>query len=445
MAGGTWTTQNKRIPGVYIRFSSAADMGLETGERGTAAICEPMSWGPVGQVMEVEAGASTTPYCGYDITNPKASFLRQIFLGTNRTSGASRVLLYRPSASGSAEAAAAVGALTATARYAGARGNDITVIVTADADNEGAFAVSTAVDGQIVDTQTGRAVEDLVPNDWVTFSGTGALTASTGQALTGGLDGTVQSAAYSAFLTNIEPYKFDVLIYDGTESTVQAAMISFVERLANDNGQYCQLVAANLAAADSRFVINVASGLTLADGTVLTAPQACWWVGGAEAGCAYNESLTYAQHPEAVSVSPARTNSQMEAALRSGQLIMAAELDAVHIVTDINSLTTYTTEIGEVYHKNRVIRLCNTIANDLYRQFSQNYIGVVNNNEAGRSLFQAAIVGYLLDIQANNGIQGFEAEDVQVLAGDDIDAILVNIAIQPVDSVEKIYMAIELS
>lgn len=445
MAGGTWTTQNKIIPGVYIRFSSKADTSLAIGERGTVAICEPMSWGPIGQVMEVEAGANTTPYCGYDITNPKANFLRQIFLGTNRTDGANKVLLYRPTASGSAEATATISPLTATAKYAGVRGNDITIIVTADADNEGSFIVSTVVDGQIVDTQTGETVEDLVANDWVTFSGTGALTASTGQALTNGADGTVQATAYTTFLENIEPYKFDVLIYDGTDSTVQAAMTAFVERMANDNGQYSQLVAANLATADSRFVINVTSGLTLADGTTLTAPQTCWWVGGAEAGCAYNESLTYAQHPEAVSVSPVLTNSQIETAIQAGQLVLAAEWDAVHIVTDINSLTTYTTEIGQVYHKNRVMRLCNTIANDLYRQFSQNYIGVVNNNEAGRSLFQAAIVGYLLDIQANNGIQNFEAEDVQVLPGEAIDAILVNIAIQPVDSTEKIYLAMELS
>lgn len=112
---------------------------------------------------------------------------------------------------------------------------------------------------------------------------------------------------------------------------------------------------------------------------------------------------------------------------------------------DINSLVTYTTDIGKVYRKNRVIRLCSTIANDVYQQFSDNFIGVVNNNEAGRSRFQAVIVGYLLDIQANEGIQNFDAEDVEVLAGDDIDAILVNVAIQAVDSVEKIYMTIEVS
>ena len=96
MAGGTWSTQNKVLPGVYIRFQSTSGANLTVGERGTVAICEPMSWGPVGQVMTVEAGADTTPYCGYDITNPKAMFLREIFKGTNVTGAPTKVLLYRP-------------------------------------------------------------------------------------------------------------------------------------------------------------------------------------------------------------------------------------------------------------------------------------------------------------------------------------------------------------
>lgn len=50
MAGGTWTAQNKVRPGVYINFRSDASIGFTLGSRGTVAICEPLSWGPVGQV-----------------------------------------------------------------------------------------------------------------------------------------------------------------------------------------------------------------------------------------------------------------------------------------------------------------------------------------------------------------------------------------------------------
>lgn len=445
MAGGTWTSQNKSRPGVYIRFTSSRGLGITVGDRGTVTICEPMSWGPVGQVMTVEAGADMTPFCGYDITAPHAQFLNEIFKGSNRTPAPNTLLLYRPTASGSAQATATAGVLTATALYPGVRGNDITIVITDVVDDEGSFTVSTIVDGNIVDEQTGANVSDLVANDWVTWSGTGALTATVGTPLTGGVDGTVQSAAYSAYLTAIEPYKFDIMIYDGDDSTVQDAMVAFIKRLADENGQYSQLVASGLTNPDSRYVIDVESGVTLSSGVELTAQQATWWLGGAEAGARYNQSLTYASYPGAIACTPVMTNSQYIAAINAGQIVFFADDNEVRIETDINSLTTFTPDITNVYRKNRVMRLCNTIANDIYKQFSQNFIGVVNNNEQGRALFQAAIVGYLLDIQGNQGIQNFSAEDVEVLPGTDIDAIIVNVVLQAVDSVEKIYMTLEIN
>lgn len=445
MAGGTWSSQNKVRPGVYIRFTSSRGLDLNVGERGVVTICEPMSWGPVGVVQTVEPGDDMRPYCGYDITAPQARFLNEIFKGTNRTSAPYRLYLYRPTASSSAEATVTTGVLTATAKYPGARGNDITIVITEDVDDEGSFTVSTVVDNVIQDEQTAATVADLVANDWVTWSGTGDLTATVGAPLTGGADGTVASSAYSAYLTAIEPYKFDVMIYDGTDTTVQDAMVAFVKRLADENGQYSQLCAANLTNPDTRYVINVCSGVTLNDGTELTAAQTCWWAGGAEAGAQYNESLTYAAYPGAIACSPVMTNSQYIDAINDGKLVLFADDNVVKIETDINSLVTYTTDITSVYRKNRVMRLCNTIANDVYQQFSDGYIGVVNNNEQGRAMFQSAIVGYLLDIQANQGIQNFEPEDVEVLPGDDIDAIVVNIVIQAVDSVEKIYLTIEVN
>lgn len=420
-------------------------MGLTVGERGVVTICEPMSWGPVGEVMTVANGDDMTPYTGYDITNEKNRFLREIFRGTNRTSPPTTLYLYRPAATSSAKATVTTGALTATAKYPGVRGNDITIVVTEDVDNEGSFFVSTVVDGEIQDQQSVETVADLVPNDWVDWSGTGALTATVGAPLTSGADGTVAASAYSDYLEAIEPYKFDVIIYDGSDSTVQDAMVSFVNRLADENGQYTQLVAANLTAPDSRFVINVMSGVTLADGTELTSQQVTWWAGGATAGAQFNESLTYATYPTAVAVTPLLTNNQIISALQSGQFILVADFDEVHVEQDIDSLTTYTTDIGVVYKKNRIIRLCNTIANDIYQQFSQNYIGVVNNNDAGRARFKAAIVGCLYQIQDAEGIQNFDPEDVEVLPGIDIDAIVVNVAFYAVDAVEKIYMTVSVS
>lgn len=447
MAGGNWSIQNKVRPGVYINFDSDTQLGLTVGQRGIVAICEPMNWGPVGQMMTVNSGVDTTPYCGYPIYESEALFLNEIFKGSNRTNGPTQVLLYRPAADSSAEATATTGELTITALYPGTRGNDINIVITEDVDDEGTFTVQTIVDGAVVDTQTGANISDLVANNWVTFSGSGALAATAGTPLTGGNNGTVQTAAYTTFLTALEAYNFDVLIYDGTDSTTMAAMQNFVDRLVSTEGMYCQLVAANMTNPDDRFCINVNVGsIILDDGTTITPQQACWWIGGAEAGAQYNESLTYAQYPHAVDVTPKMTGTEVEAAILAGQLTLVPYDGVVKVETDINSLTTYTATISNVYRKNRVIRLCNTIANDIYRQFSESFIGVVNNNETGRALFKSVIVGYLLTMQNNQGIQSFDAEnDVEVLPGNDIDSIVINLSLNVVDAVEKIYMTITVS
>ena len=148
---------------------------ISGGDRGIAALCEPLHWGPTAKVIEIDAGADMTVYTGYDITAPENRFLTEIFKGTNRTAAPRKVLLYRPTASGAVKATMEIAPLTATAKYVGVRGNDISVVVTALSSPEGSFEVSTVVDGEIKDQQTAKTVEELAANSWVDWSGTGAL------------------------------------------------------------------------------------------------------------------------------------------------------------------------------------------------------------------------------------------------------------------------------
>lgn len=444
MAGGTWTSQNKKQPGVYINVKSSMAQAVSVGDRGVVAICEPLSWGPENEIMTIQVGDDFTPYIGYDSTNDKALFLREIFKGSGHTKGPVKVMLYRPATTGAAKASATIEPLTITAKYNGTRGNDISITVIADPDNEGSFTVQTVVDGAVKHTQTGKTVADLQENDWVVFSGTGDLAASAGTSLSVGNDGTVSSAAYSAFLTVLEPYTFNILIYDGTDSTVQAAYVAFIKRMRDNLGKKCQAVMAGVES-NSDAVISVRNGVELSDGTVMTAQRATWWVGGAEAGANYSESLVYAQYPDAVNVSPRLTASEIDEALSKGQIVFFEEFGSVKVVSDINTLTAYTPDKGEAFGLNQVIRTLDTIANDIYKNFSQNYIGKIQNNAPGRDLLKAWIVGYLNEIQANGGIQNFVADDVIVEAGEAINSVLITLAIQPVAAVEKIYITATLT
>lgn len=450
MAGGMWTSQNKIIPGVYINVKSKGNVTANVGSRGVVAIAEPLSWGPAGVIQVIAPGEDVKPYIGYDITSEKALFLREMMKGSDTTAGPSKILLYRPAGTGGAKASALIGdgPLTVTALYNGVRGNDISVIIQEDPDVSGKYDVSTVVDGSVVDEQSIKNLAELTPNDWVTFVGEGTTIPETaGASLTGGKDPEVASADYAAFLTVLEPYQFDILIYDGTDSATIQAIASFVKRLSNNVGQKCQAVMAGDTAVNcnSEFVIAVKNGVKLDDGTALTAQQATWWAGGAEAGALYHESLTYAKYPNAVEANPKLTDAQASEAVQKGLFCFIDTFGTVKVCTDINSLTTFTVDKGQEISKNRVMRVLMQFCNDVYEQFSEYYIGKVDNNETGRNLLKGWIVGYLNEMQANNGIQNFNADDVTVAAGNNVDSVVVDVAIQPVDSIEKIYMTVTVS
>lgn len=447
MAGGTWVSQNKVLPGVYINVKSEPNVTANVGDKGVVAIAKALSWGAPGAVMEITPGQDVTPFIGYGISTTQAQFLLEMMRGTDTTACPTKILVYRYAGSGGVQAMATLNDLTVTALYAGVRGNDITVAIIADPDAEGSFDVQTIVDGAVTDIQTAATIGDLVANTWVTFSGTAsiALSANAGTALTGGADPTVSAADDAAFLTAIEPYTFDILAYDGEEQTVVDAYVTFIKRMNEAVGRKCQLVVGNFTGINSKYVISAYNGVNLADGSSLDDKQVVWWLAGAEAGALYYQSLTYAQYPTAVSANPKLTDDAAAAAILAGQIAFVDDFGIVKICSDIDTKTTVTPTEGAEFKKNRVMRVIMQFCNDVYEHFANYYIGKVDNNDDGRSLLRAWIIGYLNEMMANNGIQNFTAEDVEVLPGNDIDAVAINVAIQPVDAIEKVYVAVTVS
>ena len=441
--GGSWDgNENKIIPDVYQRYSSQSSLVMQPSTRGIVTIAKDLAWGPVGVVQTIDAGEDMTPYTGYDATDPSNRWVQEMLKGTNRTSGPYRILLYRLSGTGGEEATVTTGSLTATAKYPGTRGNDITIVVTDLTEPEDSFQVSTVVDGRIVDSQIIETINQLVTNDWVTFSGTGAPTATVGAPMTGGANPVSAASDWSDYTEVIEAYRFDAMVYDGTDSTVRTALLNFIRRYFDDNGRQAQLVAAGLTNPDSRWVVNVSSGVVLSDGTALTPQQVCWWAGGALAGAQYNQDLTGSSYPDAVEVTPKLKRSDLEAGIQAGMWMLADDGEGrVTVVYDINSLTTYTKDITEPYHLNRTMRVAMVSGNDVNDVFGRQFKGAEDNNDTGRMNLKATLVDYLLTMQDNRGIQNFDGKtDVQVYQGAKIDSVRVDAILWPVGSTNFIYV-----
>jgi len=437
MAGGNWISQNKTRPGVYINFKSEAKAAGAMGERGIVSLPLPLSWGPAKQVIAMEAGDDTFATLGYPITAPQLLPVREA-LKRART-----VLLYRLNAGTQATGTDGVN-LTITAKYGGVRGNDITVVISTNVDDPDKFDVQTLVDGAEVDYQEAvQEVEDLKDNDWVIWSGSGLLTPSAGIPLTGGADGAATAQDYLDYLEAIEVQDFHTIGLTSTDPSVKGVFAAFAKRLRDEEGKKIQVVMENYPTADYEGVISVKNGVVLADGTTLTAAQAVAWVAGATAGAAPNESLTYTAYDGAVDASPRYTNSQIIAALQNGEFVFTGIDGRAVVEQDINTLKTFTPDKGKAFSKNRVLRALDGIGNDYMRVFSASYIGKVPNNADGRNLFKSECINITSQYQNIGAVQNFDPQtDIEVLPGADSDSVVVNQWVQPVDSIEKIYMTV---
>ena len=337
IGGGTFTVQNKILPGAYINFVSMGT-NAKMGSRGVAALPLELNWGPDDKVFTMTAtdfNATSLKVFGYDPTDANILLVREAL------KRAKSLLIYRVNGGGT-KASATVGGMTVTAKYGGTHGNDIMVAVITNVDDATKVDVVTYLDGVVMDSQTvakSGGAASLVANDFVTFGTAATLTAATATALTGGTNATVNAAKHTAALNAFEVESFNVIGYPGTNTDVKALYGAFVKRLRDDEGRKIVGVLYDYDG-DNMGLINVKNGVILANGTTLTGDKAVAWVTGASAGAEVNESLTNTAYDDAVDVDIKYTKSQFEAAIKAGEFTFYADNGKARVLTDINSLVT---------------------------------------------------------------------------------------------------------
>ena len=442
IGGGTFTMQNKNLPGAYINFVSLGSVA-KIGTRGVAALPLELNWGPEGKVFALKAAEFNQvalKVLGYDPAAPELLLVREAL------KRAKTLLIYRVN-SGGKKASISVGGMTATAVWGGTRGNDISVAVLANADNAANVDVVTYLDGAAVDTQTvaksGGAAK-LKANDYVAFGLTETLSVAVKTLLVGGTNGTVNGAAHVAALGAFEVEDFQAIGYPGTDETVKALYAAYVKRLRDDEGKKITGILHQYSG-DHMGLINVKNGVILADGTAITGDKAVAWVAGASAGAEINESLTNTAYDGAVDVDTKYTRSQFEAAVQAGEFAFYGDYGTARVLMDINSLVTFGPGVSEDWASNRVIRVMDGWANDVARIFGASYIGLMTNSDTGRQLFKADLVSLGMQYQALDAISDFRSEDITVQQGTGKRDVAVSCALRPNDSMEKLYMTVTVN
>ncbi len=433
LGGGTFLVQNKVLPGAYINFVSKPRALGGLGERGTICIALELDWGGKG-MMTVEAGdfqKDAMEIFGYSYSSDKMRPLRELFL-YGRTAKIFRL-------NSGEKARATLGLLTITAKCGGTRGNDIKVVIRQNVDEENAFDVQTILGEEAVDSQTVTNIENLQENAYVIFSGTGKLTATAGITLTGGTNLAVTGNTYSSFLEEAEKESFQVLAYAGGDTTTKGLMAAFTKRMRNDEGVKFVTVMHDYHNADFEGIVSVANEAS-EDKTALV-----YWTAGACGGAEVNESLTNRLYNGEYTVNARYKKSQFEKGIEEGRFMFYEENGEVRVLSDINTFVSYESNKNSDFSSNRVIRVLDSIANDIARIFSKYYLGKESNNANGRNLLKTEIIRYHEQLQSIAAIEDFKAEDITVSQGTGKRDVVIFESVKPTDAMEKLYMKVEVA
>lgn len=430
LGGGTFTVQNKVLPGAYINFVSLATATATLSDRGYATMPLELDWGIEGEVFEVtnaDFQKNSMKIFGYDYTNEKLKGLRDLF--KNITT----LFAYRLNGDG-----VKASNTFATAKYAGTRGNDIKIQVQVNVDDDSLFDVNTYLGTVMVDSQTVSKAADLVANDYVTFKSSAELSSTAGTPLEGGTNGAVTGTNHQAYLDKIESYSFNAMGVVTTENTIKSLYDAFCKRMRDEVGAKFQVVLYNKAS-DYEGVINV-KNKTTDEGW--SEASLVYWVTGISAGCAVNKSNLNKVYDGEFAINVDYTQTQLTKAIQAGEFTLHQVGDDIRVLEDINSLVTETETKAYIFKDNQTIRVIDQIANDIAVLFNTKYLGAVPNDEAGRISLWADIVKHHEQLQDIRAIENFTDEDVKVSQGDTKKAVVVQDAVTVVNAMAKLYMTV---
>ncbi len=434
MAGGTFTAFNKVRPGAYINVKSDGKLSADVSNRGIVAIPMVLGFGVEKTMISVDKNSDFVKLFGAQLSDKELILIKEALKRSEKA------WVYR--LNGGETAVAKLGTLVATSKYSGEGANKLAVKIEKQAQGEN-FTVTTLFDGKVVATCECATAQDAQSNEYVDFSGEGALEASAGVFLQGGENAQATVQDYLDFFAQAALYDFNAMCIPSDDAAVKLAAVEFVRDMRENEGKKCQVVVANYSDADHEGVVSVKNGVVLEDGTQLDSVEATAFVAGATAGASVNESLTYSKYDGAVDALPRYTNSEIIESLKSGEIVFVYNGGNVIIEQDINTLTSFDSDKSQTFSKNRVIRTLDAIATDIKAIFVNSYLGKVDNSTDGRGLFKATLIDYVNSLQQIGAIEAFDSqEDIEVKQGENNDELVVTLMVKPVDSMEKLYMTV---
>lgn len=250
---------------------------------------------------------------------------------------------------------------------------------------------------------------------------------------------------YIAIRDAFEARQFNVFVYDGEVlEEEQANTLTWLERCRKEkkhfffvtggtsaDDQDIELGNARSTILADDYVVNLVSGVEIGDNEYSSGEYAAY-IAGLVAGTPINKSITYTQ-VRVNDVTKRLKNSEIVSALESGSLVLVHDGEKVKVE---QGLCTSGDKIRKVSGRQ-------AISTDIEKTAKDNYIGKLDNNEAGQMTLISAIKSYLERLENENVLMEpvVELDPNRKSEG---DKVYLHIAYTEVDSMERIFLTINV-
>lgn len=451
--------ETKVRPGVYRRYEKTGASATPGAIYGVFAIPVHADFGPLNTVTAFEADQINDLKALYGTAGTVDAALA-LFDG-----GATKVFVYRLGADG-AKASVTVSSAdtviaTLTTKYPTAGKYNVTIKPKLEDATKKQLLVY--LDTTLLETIEYAASEDekaaLVAAvnanskylDATAGEGTGAATDVANAELTGGSEPTVSTESYSEAFEAFESYKWNMLVLDTCETAVHALVQAYLDRIYEEGALgVCALGEPTTVAFATRCehaksfnsekIIYLGSGYEDTDGNKVDGYLAVAKQAGIIGSMESNESATHTVIPGAVNTLEVLKNSQYEAAIESGMLLLSPNDEGqVWFDAGINTLVTPGENQDDGWKKIRRTatrfemfdRIDRAVA-PIVGKVNCDNIGIGDVIMAGQSILDAMVQESKLQAGATF------VEDTSIKRGPDYAHFIINA--DDLDSLEKIYL-----
>lgn len=196
----------------------------------------------------------------------------------------------------------------------------------------------------------------------------------------------VATVDYATVLARLVNKKFDYLAIPGIETLKVTDIVTWIKAQRDTGKKKFKAVLPNATSADHEGIINfTTAGITVA-GAPYTTSEYTARVAGALAGLPFSRSATYLVFPEVDSITEI---ADPDVAVDNGELILINDGEKIKIGRGVNSLKTIAPGSGksEEFKSIRIVETMDLIREEIYTNFSDNYVGQVPNIYDNQVLF----------------------------------------------------------